>query len=124
MSTIRPWYSTSEARAVLRGCVAEIPQTVRQVATYARSQDEACRYDREYARVIRLDTISKLHLMRYLAVADQMTDRSRAGEIMREAGAHVSVDMAIDAVRDDDCRVTDQGKLPVIDLRLGRAMAA
>lgn len=115
------WYQLAEARAVLRCCAERQPDLIRGEQKFVRTTDVWWSFDRDDARVARLDQIMTQHL------APLFENRS-SSDALRAAGVLVSVDMAIDAVLPAP-RAGNSGNpayvesLPVIDLALGRAVA-
>lgn len=119
---IQPWYSLVESRELLRRCVATPPRVITSTQRFGRKVDEYRSYDDDDARVARLKAIYVHHTAQYL------NDREH-WQRAKEAGTLISVDMAIDAVMPQPL-VGPAGYpgylqlLPVIDLEMGRAVAA
>lgn len=115
----RPWYSRADARALLRLLAANPPRTILTGRRFHRSVEEWQSFNPADDRVAQLREIADLHLR-------PLFDGKVASELLREAGAGVTPDMAIDAVLPQPIagNAGDPGylaRLPKIDLTMGRA---
>lgn len=117
------WYQRSDARNVLRQCVANPPVVIESKQTFARTTDVILTYDRQDRRVLRLEDIMCAHLR----LSEGCVGKA-ACQFLEERGTFVSANMAIDAVMDQPMtgRPGDPdyvASLPKIDLELGRSAA-
>lgn len=120
---LTPWYQLVEARDLLRKCVDSPPRVITATERYGRKVEEYSFYDPDDARVARLTAILVHHTTPIINHPQQWRDAVQAGTL-------VSVEMAIDAVMPGGPLCGSRGNpaymesLPIIDLRLGRAVAA